>query len=54
MIVAVVDLTDREIAALIEVSEFELNDVPDDFWSDATRAALASSLAKLQASQEHP
>lgn len=43
-----VGLTMREIDALVTVGDFELTDVPDDFWDDRTRADLARAVEKLR------
>lgn len=44
-----VALSRREIDALIEVGQFEIDETPDDFWSDETRHDLHTALVKLKA-----
>lgn len=44
-----VALTSREIATLIAVCRFELDDTPDDFWNDDLRHDMHTAVEKLQA-----
>lgn len=46
-----VSLRLSEIDALVIVLDFELTDVPDDFWEDGIRHDLAMALAKFRKAQ---